>query len=105
MLTGAAVRIICQRLDGIALAIELAAARMVSLSPEAVLERLDNRFGLLSGGRRARNGIKPSVTRWNGLTSFWTTASGWYWLAARCSRAGSTCRGRPALRVGGELAA
>jgi hypothetical protein len=47
-----AIRRICQRLDGIALAIELAAARMVSLTPEEVLERLDNRFALLSGGRR-----------------------------------------------------
>jgi predicted ATPase len=49
-----AVSMICQRLDGIALAIELAAARMVSLTPEDVLDRLDNRFGLLSGGRRGQ---------------------------------------------------
>ena len=43
---------ICRRLDGIALAIELAAARMVSMSPADVLERLKNRFRLLSGARR-----------------------------------------------------
>jgi predicted ATPase len=49
-----AISTICRRLDGIALAIELAAARMVSLTPEDVLERLDNRFGLLSGGRRGQ---------------------------------------------------
>ena len=43
---------ICQRLDGIPLAIELAAARLKILTPEQILERLDNRFRLLTGGRR-----------------------------------------------------
>ena len=43
---------ICRRLDGIALAIELAAARMVSMSASDVLERLTDRFRLLSGSRR-----------------------------------------------------
>ena len=43
---------ICGRLDGIALAIELAAARMVSMSPNEVLARLTDRFRLLSGVRR-----------------------------------------------------
>jgi hypothetical protein len=43
---------ICQRLDGIPLAIELAAARMVSMSPTEVRDRLDDRFRLLSGSRR-----------------------------------------------------
>ncbi len=47
-----AVTEICQRLDGIALAIELAAARMVSMSPNEVLTRLSDRFRLLSGPRR-----------------------------------------------------
>ena len=40
---------ICRRLDGIALAIELAAARMVSMSPGEVLDRLADRFRLLRG--------------------------------------------------------
>ena len=40
------------RLDGIPLAIELAAARMVSMSPAECLRRLDDRFRLLSGSRR-----------------------------------------------------
>jgi predicted ATPase len=48
----AAVAEICTRLDGIALAIELAAARMVSMSVQEVRDRLDDRFRLLSGGRR-----------------------------------------------------
>ena len=42
----------CRRLDGIALAIELAAARMVSMAPAEVLERLADRFRLLAGSRR-----------------------------------------------------
>jgi len=49
---GEAVTEICARLDGIALAIELAAARMVSMSPVEVRDRLDDRFRLLSGSRR-----------------------------------------------------
>jgi predicted ATPase len=44
-----AVTDICRRLDGIALAIELAAARMVSMNPAEVLERLTDRFRLLAG--------------------------------------------------------
>jgi predicted ATPase/DNA-binding SARP family transcriptional activator len=43
---------ICRRLDGIALAIELAAARMVSMSAQDVRDRLGDRFRLLSGARR-----------------------------------------------------
>lgn len=48
----AAVTETCQRLDGIALAIELAAARMVSMTPTDVRDRLGDRFRLLSGSRR-----------------------------------------------------
>ena len=43
---------ICRRLDGIPLAIELAAARMRSLSAEEINRRLDQRFRLLTGGSR-----------------------------------------------------
>jgi non-specific serine/threonine protein kinase len=42
----------CARLDGIPLAIELAAARVRSMSPDQILEHLDERFRLLTGGSR-----------------------------------------------------
>jgi predicted ATPase/class 3 adenylate cyclase len=44
---------ICSRLDGIPLAIELAASRVKVLSPEQIAARLDDRFRLLTGGSRA----------------------------------------------------
>ena len=43
---------ICQRLDGLPLAIELAAAQVATFSPEALLERLDDRLGTLVAGPR-----------------------------------------------------
>ncbi|ORV46774.1 ATP-binding protein [Mycobacterium conspicuum] len=43
---------ICRRLDGIPLAIELAASRMASMTPIEVRDRLDHRFRLLVGSRR-----------------------------------------------------
>jgi len=51
----AVVAAICQRLDGIPLAIELAAAKTVALSPRQILGRLDDRFLLL----RETNPTRP----------------------------------------------
>src|SRR5436190_480531 len=48
----AALASICRRLDGIPLAIELAAARVRSLPIDAIAKRLDDRFRLLTGGDR-----------------------------------------------------
>jgi predicted ATPase len=48
----AAVTEICQRLDGIPLAIELAASRMASMTASEMCDRLDHRFRLLVGSRR-----------------------------------------------------
>jgi predicted ATPase len=50
---GPAIAEICRRLDGIPLAIELAAARVIALSPGEIAAHLDERFRLLTGGRRA----------------------------------------------------
>lgn len=47
-----AVARICARVDGLPLAIELAAARVKLLSPQAILSRLDRRLKLLTGGAR-----------------------------------------------------
>ena len=47
-----AVAEICHRLDGLPLAIELAAARIKLLSPQAMLNRLERRLPLLTGGAR-----------------------------------------------------
>jgi predicted ATPase len=51
---------ICQRLDGVPLAIELAAARVIALSPVELLRRLDRRFQVLAGGRR--NAVERHAT-------------------------------------------
>jgi predicted ATPase/class 3 adenylate cyclase len=50
---GPAIAEICRRLDGIPLAIELAAARVPALAPAEIAAHLDERFRLLTGGRRA----------------------------------------------------
>ncbi|WP_063774131.1 AfsR/SARP family transcriptional regulator [Streptacidiphilus rugosus] len=49
---GDAVAEICRRLDGLPLAIELAAARLRLLTPRQIADRLDDRFRLLTGGSR-----------------------------------------------------
>ncbi|MDN3355617.1 LuxR C-terminal-related transcriptional regulator [Actinomadura sp. DC4] len=48
----AAVVGVCRRLDGLPLAIELAAVRTRALGPEQIHDRLSDRFGLLTGGSR-----------------------------------------------------
>jgi non-specific serine/threonine protein kinase len=63
-----AVAEICRRLDGIPLAIELAAARVRMLSPDQIRARLDDRFRLLTGaGRKAlpRHQTLQATIQWS----------------------------------------
>jgi predicted ATPase len=63
----AAVVEICRRLDGIPLAIELAASRMASMTASEVRDRLDQRFRLLVGSRRglARHHTLRHAVAWS----------------------------------------
>jgi predicted ATPase/class 3 adenylate cyclase len=49
---GAAIAAVIRRLDGVALAIELAAARVPAMTPAELAQHLDRRFAVLAGGRR-----------------------------------------------------
>ncbi|MCP2317699.1 non-specific serine/threonine protein kinase [Nocardia amikacinitolerans] len=60
---GAAIARICARLDGIPLAIELAAARMRTMSPEQILQRLDDRYALLTRASRTAP-TRQQTLRW-----------------------------------------
>jgi predicted ATPase/DNA-binding SARP family transcriptional activator len=65
---GAAVATICRRLDGLPLALELAAARVRGLGVHALAERLDDRFGLLAVGKGwtpARHRTLRAVIDWS----------------------------------------
>jgi non-specific serine/threonine protein kinase len=67
MENAAGVADICRRLDGIPLAIELAAARVKVLSVEEIRAKLDDRFRLLTGGKKAlpRHQTLWSVFEWS----------------------------------------
>ncbi|WP_062996836.1 protein kinase domain-containing protein [Nocardia mikamii] len=54
---------ICARLDGLPLAIELAAARLRSLSPQQIVQHLDDRYALLTHGSRAAP-TRQQTLRW-----------------------------------------
>jgi predicted ATPase len=90
-----AVAEICRRLDGIPLAIELAASRMVSMTAVEVRDRLDDRFRLLVGSRRAleRHQTLRQAVQWSydlldeaeeNLLTRCSVFSGGFDLAAAC---------------------
>ncbi|WP_205346936.1 AfsR/SARP family transcriptional regulator [Pseudonocardia broussonetiae] len=59
---------ICRRVDGIPLAIELAAARITTLTPADLVDRLDHPLRLLTGGRRTgaeRHRTLRATIRWS----------------------------------------
>jgi predicted ATPase len=86
----AAVVELCRRLDGLPLAIELAAVRTRVLTVEQVLDRLTDRFGLLTGGSRAalpRHQTLRTTIDWS--HDLWARTSGRSCGASACSPAGS----------------
>jgi predicted ATPase/class 3 adenylate cyclase len=111
-----AVAELCLRLDGLPLAIELAASRVKLLSPEAILERLERRLELLTGGpvdlparqRTLREAIgwshdlldEPERALFRRLSVF---AGGWTIEAADAVGNPGTEPGRDVLEVLGSL--
>jgi predicted ATPase len=96
----AAVAELCRRLDGIPLAIELAASRMVSMTAVEVRDRLDDRFRLLVGSRRAleRHQTLRHAVQWSydlldetekNLLTRCSVFSGGFDLAGACAVGGS----------------
>jgi hypothetical protein len=70
--SASAVAAICRRVDGMPLAIELAAARVNVLSPAEILSRLEDRFGLLTSGTSAgrshgADGVDPVAAGHQGV--------------------------------------
>ena len=56
---------ICTRLDGLPLALELAASRVNVLTPRQILERLDQRFELLGGDNKFERGTLSEALAWS----------------------------------------
>jgi len=96
-----AVMQICQRLDGLPLAIELAAARLATLSVNDVATRLDDCFGLLTGGNRTalpRQQTLRATMEWSyGLLSAEEQR-----LLRQLSMFAGGCAGEAAVAVCGE---
>ena len=91
---------ICRRLDGIPLAIELAASRMLSMTVIEVRDRLDDRFRLLVGARRGleRHQTLRHAVQWSydllddsekALLARCSVFAGGFDLAGACAVAGS----------------
>ena len=83
---------ICRRLDGIPLAIELAASRMASMTASEVRDRLDQRFRLLVGSRRGleRHQTLRHAVAWS--YDLLDDAEKRCWSGVRCSPGDSTSK-------------
>ncbi|MFF7944683.1 protein kinase [Nocardia gamkensis] len=75
---------ICARLDGLPLAIELAAARMRSMSPAQILQRLDDRYSLLTRSSRDTP-ARHQTLRWCVDWSYALCDAGEQWMWASLS--------------------
>ncbi len=90
---------ICYRLDGIPLAIELAAARVRSLTAEEINSRLDQRFRLLTGAREQRCRVSKRCARSStGATTCCTNPRSCYCNGYRYLPAVDVGSGRAGLR-------
>ncbi len=107
---------ICYRLDGIPLAIELAAPRLRSMSAEELSERLDQRFGLLTDGSRTalpRHRTLRSMIDWSYdlltnseqamLSRIAVFAGGWTLTAAEQVCAGDAIETNDVINLLGSL--
>lgn len=113
-----AVAEICRRLDGLPLAIELAAARLRLLGPRQIADRLDDRFRLLTGGSRTvlpRQQTLRAVVDWSwdlldedertALRQVSVFAGGWDLAAAEAVIGTPAAPGRPAADTADLLGA
>ena len=96
---------VCRRLDGIPLAIELAAARLSALSLDHLVARLEDRFQLLTGGSRTalpRQQTLRATLDWS-YDLLGSRAECLLCAASRCSRVAGRWRRRRRLRRGRHL--
>ncbi len=97
---------ICRRLDGIPLAIELAAARLRTLSPKQILERLDDRYRLLTTGPRsvpARHRTLQALIDWS--FERLSTASQLFWSRSSVFAGSFDLEAAEAVCAGGVIEA
>ncbi len=101
-----AVARVCRALDGMPLAIELAAARLRTLSPEQLAARLDDRFRLLTGGSRTalpRHQTLRAVVDWS--WDLLDDAERALWRRFSAFAGGATLEAVEAVCAGGPVAA
>ena len=87
--TAPAVAELCSALDGLPLAIELAAARMASMTPRQLADRLNERFELLASRPQSTRVTAPSSVSWSGPMTCCRPESNSFSTGCRCSQADS----------------